>query len=313
MRRAFVVYNPLAGAGRARDVARRAVARLSAAGYEAALRPTRPEGGARAVAREVADEADLLAVAGGDGTLREAIEGLGPARERVHVGLLPFGNANVVAHELAIPVDPDAAIENLVAGAPTAMDLGTIDGGLFLAVVGIGWDALAVKHLEEVRGSAPGRAWYRWWADGVYVLAGMRAFLHVDPPSFRLTVDGERRERPYFGAFVSNVRTYAKGWSVTPGASHASGALDYQGRKRALFPWVAWHLCAAALKKHTPAFISDYGQGTSILLESGEPVPVQVDGDFRGFETRLELGVLRSAVKIVAPLTRSASPAACSA
>jgi diacylglycerol kinase family enzyme len=100
------------------------------------------------------------------------------------------------------------------------------------------------------------------------------------------------------------VRTYAKGWSVTPRAHHESGKLDYQGRKRALFPWVVWHLCAAAVRKHTPAFISDYGTGARIVLEAEEPVPVQVDGDFRGFEKRLELGVLPAAVKIVAPRNR---------
>ena len=49
---------------------------------------------------------DALVVAGGDGTVNEAIKGLGDLR--LPLALLPLGTANVLAAEIGLDSDPDA-------------------------------------------------------------------------------------------------------------------------------------------------------------------------------------------------------------
>ncbi len=305
--RAAVIFNPIAGAGRGSQVASAAVDKLKAGGWSAQTIATGGRGGARESAQELAEGVDLLVVAGGDGSLREAIEGLGDLRSRVLVGFLPIGNANVVAQELGIPLRAEAAVEVLVSGVPTTMDLGSVrfagenQGHCFLAVVGLGWDAQTVENLDRLRHSPLGRWWYRVWADSAYFGSGMLALTRAGAPRFRLRVDGGWREADYCGLHLSNLRTYAKGMAVTPDAHHRSGRIHYQARKRSAVHAVALHFAAAALRRRVPSWLSDYGDGCEFIVESDEPIPVQVDGDFKGSWSGLELTVLPNAVRILAP------------
>ena len=72
----------------------------------------------------ISDEVDLLVVVGGDGTIREAVAGLGAALTHVKLGIVPMGHANVVARELGIPLAPGPAIDALLNGVSVRVDVG---------------------------------------------------------------------------------------------------------------------------------------------------------------------------------------------
>ena len=102
-RNAFLIYNPsargLAGA-RIRRVDR-AVENLHRAGHSVAAVRTAGPGTAAGIARElVRGGADLILVAGGDGTINEAVNGM--VHETVPLGILPAGTANMLAVELGL-------------------------------------------------------------------------------------------------------------------------------------------------------------------------------------------------------------------
>ncbi len=301
MRRAAVVYNPVAGAGRAQALAEQAARILEEDGYTVERLATPGPGGAEALAREHAHAIDLLVVAGGDGSIREAIAGLGPESRRVLVAVLPCGNANVVARELRVPLQPDAALALLRGGEPRPIDLAYLNDELFLAIVGIGWDARTVHWLARLRRTRLGSFWYRVWADSVYFFAGLLALFARSPAGLRIIADGRPAPRPYRTAFLANFRCYGKGWAMVPDADCASGLIHYQARKRAGFWFIAWQLVAAMLRKRTPAFISDYAHGGEIVVESDRPFPVQVDGDDRGVMTRIAIRVEPGAARVVGP------------
>jgi diacylglycerol kinase (ATP) len=309
--RAAVIYNPVAGASHGGAASKRAAERLLDAGFDVERAPTRDRRGAVPIAREVADHVDLLVVVGGDGSLREAIEGLGHARARVTIGLIPMGNANVVANDLGIPRDPEAAVELLVHGEPATMDVGFVRTdtfeSLFLAVVGIGWDATAVGLMDRLRHSRFGGMWYRVWADSLYAVVGLLAALRPRQDRFRVTVDGVdmadevESPGPYCAAFLCNMRTYAKAMAMAPDAHRASGLIHVQGRKRAFVPFLAWHLLAALRGRRSPAFISDYMDGRRIEVHGDTGFPVEIDGDSRGRAAWLEVTLEPGAVRILAP------------
>ena len=312
MPRAAVIFNPISGGSRGEAVSLRARERLEVAGYEVERRPTLDRAGATPIAREVAPHLDRLVVVGGEGTVREAVEGLGDARARVPIGIVPMGNANVVARELGIPRDTEGAIDTAVGGTPVAMDVGVVRTDafeeLFLAVVGVGWDAHTVRLLDRFRHTPLGRASYRVWADGLYAVAGLCAALRPAQERFRIRVDGEEMPASYVAAYLCNLRTYGKKMAMTPNARRDSGTVHVHGRKRALLPFVLWHLGSAVRGHRAPAFVSDYSEGRTVRLEGSKRLAVQVDGDDRGWSSWVEASILPGAVRIMAPRDQPPSP-----
>ena len=74
-----------------------------------------------AMAREMAlaaaaDGFDVVLVCGGDGTINEVINGL--AYSQVPLGILPGGTANILAHELRLPLNPVRAARLLAGWTP---------------------------------------------------------------------------------------------------------------------------------------------------------------------------------------------------
>ncbi len=303
MARAAVIDNPMAGGGQAEALSRRAATLLCDAGWDVERFSTGGPGGAFDIARDVSKRVDRIVVVGGDGSLRETIAGLGEERRRIEVGLIPIGNANVVARELGIPLDAEAALAALLESKPVLIDVGYANSELFLAVVGIGWDAIAVRYLDRLRGTRTGGLWYRAWADSVYVFVGILAMLRARWPRFRIRADGVELERAFCSAYFCNCRTYAKGWSMAPDADCQSGELHYQARKRSPVPFLVWQLLAALLGRRTPRFISVYQSAREIVVDAERPFSVQVDGDFRSTLNHLRLEIQPRTARVLVPPT----------
>lgn len=237
---------------------------------------------------------------GGDGTLREAAEGLQGASAPVDLGFIPMGNANVIARELGIPLDPLRAAELAADGRAQLFDAVRANGRFVLAMVGVGYDGIVTRWMERARGARLASGWYRRHADSLYVTLGASA-LFAPHPRFALEVDGVAQEGGYRNLVVSNVGTYAKGWSVIPGADPRDGLLDYQLRRRAFFPYGLTALAGASLKKRIPGFMASYGQARSLRLVGERPFPWQADGDSMGLASELEVEVLPAALRLVGP------------
>ena len=91
-----------------------------------------------------------VAVAGGDGTLNCAAGVL--AGSGVALGILPLGTMNLLAKDLGIPLDLDGSIAVLRAGHARAVDVGSVNGHLFLINSVLGMPARMVRHREVFRG-----------------------------------------------------------------------------------------------------------------------------------------------------------------
>ncbi len=154
----LVIHNPTAGRRRLRRL-RAILLHLAKAGCEATVRPTAARGDAETLARQAAAEGwDVVAVAGGDGTINEAVNGL--YGSRVPLAVIPLGTANVVAAELCMPLDP-AAIAEVIAGS-TVQDiyLGTANGRRFVMMAGVGFDARVVEAIPARVKRALGKGAY---------------------------------------------------------------------------------------------------------------------------------------------------------
>jgi YegS/Rv2252/BmrU family lipid kinase len=288
--RALVIVNPIAGRGRARRAADDLVQALARDGVQVELFATARRGDARERAAQVGPELERLVVVGGDGTVREVLEGL--ARRELPILILPMGTANVMGLDLALPRDAPRALELLRAGRVQRLDVARVNGrALSFLVTGVGFDAAVVRELERLR-----RGPITKWS---WVRAAARAFLREREPRLEVELDGQPLAGRYGWVLFSNVVHYA-GLRVLA----ADRRLD-----DGLFEAYLFRGCGRlgllrhglrALGAGFPSARCERRHARRIRVRSELPVPFQVDGDLCG-ETPLEIEVLAQPFTLLVP------------
>jgi diacylglycerol kinase family enzyme len=268
----LIVFNPTAGAGRRRRLAR-ALAALARFGLRPELAETRHPGHAELLAREAAGRGVRLVVAaGGDGTIAEVASGI--AGSGAALGVVPLGTANVLAWELGLPPGPERAAAVLAQGRQAVLRPGILrqaDGRvrLFVQMAGAGFDAAVVHGLDLGLKRRIGRA--------AYVAQALReAGRHRFAP-IGVELDGGE-PFPAASLIVTKGRLYAGRYLLAPAARpaepgfqvaifHRAGALAALG-------------CGAALPLNLLPRMPgvELRQALRVRL-SGVEVPVQADGD----------------------------------
>ncbi len=179
MRKAALLYNPHSGRRkkyRLQDVGA-AAAVLSEAGVEIDVAPTRAASDAAAQVRAaIRDGFDTIIACGGDGTVRNVLQGL--AGKDAALGIIPLGTANAMAHDLRLPLDPAAAARALLTATPKRIAAGRIDFRdfnnlpsfrYFTVAAGVGVDAHLFYKLNRLIKDRMGmtayytKALHLWW------------------------------------------------------------------------------------------------------------------------------------------------------
>lgn len=230
--------------------------------------------GAR-VARELAEEYDLIFTLGGDGTAMEVVNALmGSDRS---VGILAGGTGNLLARVLQIPLDVRRAVPALLHGMRVRIDLGRLaDGRAFAITAGTGVDA-------EMIAAAP-LALRRRFGILTYFVTAARATLRMKPFSVRATIDGRTIEREdCIAAAIVNMGSILDGmFELGPGISHQDGQLD-------LCIFSAANLVDAAVlsgrmvvKDFSDTRHMLFARGQTIALETVPSRECQADGELIG-------------------------------
>lgn len=146
--------------------------------------------------RAAASTDDTVVAGGGDGTVNSIATAVAGSAKRM--GVLPLGTLNHFAKDLGLPLALDAAIDVLLNGRETEVDVGEVNGRIFLNNSSLGFYPRVVRRREEQR-ERLGRG--KWPAFAWAVLSA----LHVCPTlRLRLRANGqERMERTPF-LFIGN-------------------------------------------------------------------------------------------------------------
>jgi len=110
-----------------------------------------------AARRAVASDADVVVLGGGDGTLGTGAAALLSSHKPL--GILPFGSLNHFAKDVGIPLDLDQAVGTIEKGYVTEVDVGEVNGRIFLNNSSIGLYPSAVAQREELRHRHGGGKW----------------------------------------------------------------------------------------------------------------------------------------------------------
>jgi diacylglycerol kinase (ATP) len=259
-----LVYNPLAGNHNPARLAALARA-LEAKGHrvtrlDSRLAPNSP--GAR--------QADLICVAGGDGTVRDLIAGWTGA-PLPRIGVYPMGTINLVAREAGYPRDPDAFAARLARPARRHV-IAHAGGQPFLVCASAGPDSAAVAGVSPRLKRRVGRLAYAISFAGRLV----RWQRH------RLTVRAAGTVHRAEAAFVLKGRYFAGPWTLAPAAALTGAHLEILLLPRARRRDVARLILSATLSSRfaDPDWVRLAAAEVEIDAEAA--VPVQADGDIVG-------------------------------
>lgn len=221
-RRFLLIHNPAAGPATGPQRRRRLTTLVETLqrkyGAEVAIRATQGPGDAERLARATTpDDGEALIVAGGDGAVGEAINGLLTADGKPGawlaagrpLGIAPLGTANVLAAELKLPDNPAELADVLVHAAARPMHLGLANGRAFSMMVGVGLDAHVVERID--------RNLKRWTGKGAYIVETLAQLLAYRRSAYQVDIDGRRYAAA--GAVIANGHYYGGRFVCAPKAS----------------------------------------------------------------------------------------------
>lgn len=276
-RRAAVVANPTKhdDITKLREIVRSA---MSEHGWDEPLwlETTAEEPGTRQAAQAVRDGADLVLACGGDGTVTACVDGV--AGSGVPLGILPLGTGNLLARNLGLPLDLDAALVTALAGTNRRLDAGSANGHTFVVMAGLGFDAKMLGDSSE-----PLKKRLGWVA---YVLSALR-HLRDRPVRVSLVADGGAPLRCRASAvIVGNVGWLQGGIRLLPDALPDDGTLN--AVVLTARGWAGWLRLAVRvlLRRESP------GQMTRVrfrhlTIDADREQPWELDGEVMGGTKRL--------------------------
>lgn len=267
-----VIFNPRAGGNKQRFLSKI----LQHAGIRVELLQTTHPGHARELARKVRAHRRLF-VAGGDGSLNEALNGLIDARLEGHdvppLGIIPLGTANVLAVEVGLALKAKAIADYITNPEMVPVRPGMVNGRAFFLMVGMGADADTVANVSLKLKRMIGK--------GAYVLEGLRNIFNPRHRDFEVNIG--RDSYRVAGVVVTHAKHYGGAFVISPESCLTAKALDV-----VLMPgngiWALsrYGLALTLSRLHEQTDVSVVRAERITITSHCGPAPLQIDGENAG-------------------------------
>jgi YegS/Rv2252/BmrU family lipid kinase len=306
--KAIIIHNPAAGQRLYADELRATSEHLAEYGCEVlAIEETHGPGDATTFARRAARQGcDVVFVAGGDGTLAQAVDGL--VHTETALAVLPGGTGNVFARQLNLPVPgglhPWPILESarlMMEGQVRPVDVGRImprgsrgPGRHFLCWGGVGFDAEVNRAVD----ANPERK--KRLGPGAFVVTSFLTLRHFAGTSAMVRIDGQRVSRRMIMLVANNIQLYGILFRMAQNAVLDDGWLDvyiFQGRGPAR---TLLHSLRLLFSRHLTDPEVDMRRAQRIEINTAQPLPVHVDSEYVGL-TPVTIEVVPCSLKLLVP------------
>jgi diacylglycerol kinase family enzyme len=187
----------------AEEVRRHIADALDGGGRTVEVRLLRGKELVKAIRASGSGEHDTVIVGGGDGSVSLAVQSLEGSGKTL--GILPLGTLNLLATDLGMPRDLDAALAALSDARVGEIDLATLNGRRFHTISGMGFFSQMARARETAR---------RWklWRFFAVAIAAVFALRRSGRFDLDVTVDGTDHHFQAFAALASINRFTGPGW-----------------------------------------------------------------------------------------------------
>jgi YegS/Rv2252/BmrU family lipid kinase len=298
---AKIILNPYSGRYTGRRRWPEAQAALDALGFAYELVRTERPGHARELARDaaLAGYTPIIA-AGGDGTVSEVVNGLADAAGHDAplgpIGILPVGTANDIVDTLGIPRDLAAAAQVLAHGSARFMDLGEVNGRLFVNNSAIGLEPFVTLIQQRIgRIQGPPR----------YLLAALRGIAARPRWSMRLEWDGGSYHGPVTLVAIGNGPRSGGLFYMAPHADAFDGRLTFVYGFRSSRMQLL-RLLPRTLRPRAGSYVEMQGisevHTTWLRVQIDSPAPAHADGEVFAPEIQaLEYQIWPARLQVLVP------------
>ena len=297
MQSVSLFINPTAGRGRAGRRMARVKRILVAAGIDVELYCSRAAGDLEIQVRnQVSNGREIIIVAGGDGSIHEAVNGIMQSGRPARLGVIPCGTGNDFAKACSIPLDWQQAshllVDRLKFGRPSRrIDVGRMNNRFFVNGAGIGFDA-KVTHVARS---------YQWpVGDLVYLLAIFRCMMDgIATPELTISADHLKWVGPVTLANVSNGPWIGGMFHIAPMATNSDGQLELL----IAAPVSRWRLLSLLPKllrgEHMQEKEISHVSTKHVRIESTAELPSHLDGEVQALATSFDIELLPAVLDLI--------------
>lgn len=289
--------NPTAGRGKAARRQPRILELLEECGVAVTCHDSQSSGDLEAqVLQQVNYGVKRIVVAGGDGSVHEAVNGISRSEKNAALGVIPTGTGNDFAKACDIPLNWEHATQllaNRIAAAqtPRKIDVGRFNDRYFANGAGIGFDARATHVAQSIRLPI---------GDLVYLLAIFRTMIDgVASPSVRITADDFTWEGPLTLAAISNGPWVGGMFHISPMASNSDQQLELLIAKPVTRRRLLTLLPKLMSGDHMQEAEIVHRTVTRLRIKAECPIPSQLDGEIQALQTDFEISLLPAALDLL--------------
>ncbi len=287
---------------------RQSVNTLRQQGYSIEVRCTWESGDvARFVKEATLSNITRIIAGGGDGTVNELVDAIATLKQdademlvtqlnKSEIAILPLGTANDFATACQIPTGVEAALELALTGKAYSIDIAQANERYFINVASAGFGAqVTVDTPVELKDLLGGQA---------YFISGLVQTLNFSPYQGKFTAqlaNGQQISQEGAGLLgaICNGRLAGGGQNLAPNALLNDGLLNV---------FLVSHFPSTALKQVIDELIDTSINGeyvtrmqvTNIVLESTQPLPVNLDGE-PTLNKKHTISIIPNAVNLVLP------------
>ncbi|MDJ0330296.1 diacylglycerol kinase family protein [Planococcus sp. S3-L1] len=291
--RSVLLYNGNAGPSTVDAVLRLAVPHLAQASQSLEIIQTHSPEEFETACKLAAKDADVLFIAGGDGTVHSAVRALSTIESPAPLAILPSGTCNDFARTLNIPLDLELAASELINGEIKQLDTGRINGGSFLNFAGIGLITDASSNIDPFLKERYGRI--------SYFMSALQSMRQATPFSMHLKIDGISYAEEGVLVLVMNGKSIGTHNFPLATIDPADGLLDLfiiqTSSLAALREWFS--LAQPEVATEELEHVAHY-QGRSISIATDTELDVDTDGEIY-LKTPLDIEILPSSLKMLVP------------
>jgi len=286
---AFII-NPEAGGGRGHQLKPLLEYRLRRQNVPHDIHETISVNHTREIIRSLPRQVIIVSV-GGDGTMNNILNALGSEAQGRIFGLIPCGRANSLARTSGIPRNLSRALRVLLRGEAKTVDLGRVNGHLFINGVGIGFDGRL--NLEQ-------RAVSNLEGPLFYAVSFSRSWRRFRPLDISLNLDGRAFHTKVYQLAVGNGSYIDGGFRLTPDARPDDGLLDVAWLEPIPRRRILMRLHRLRDGKITKIPGVGLQQASRVETRSNESLPVLADGEPLEFDgNSVTIDILPAAVKVI--------------
>ncbi|MBT8296392.1 MAG: diacylglycerol kinase family lipid kinase [Gramella sp.] len=230
---------------------------------------------------------DRVIVAGGDGTINmvaDAIKG-----NELSIAIIPAGSANGLAVNFNIPEDLDEQIHVALGSNTIALDMICINDRICLHLSDLGINAELIKNYDNssIRGKFG------------YLIQSIPTLIQSEYPfNFSIETENGSKDAQAVLLGIANASKYGTGANVNPKGVPNDGKFEIL-----IFKKLSLSEILKTLRNESdldPDFV-EIISAKEAKVYSKKPVAFQIDGEYIGKKTELDIKILPQKIKLVVP------------